>query len=128
MKAFRWKPPSPAAACIAPSSGLEVKWQVKPRSALGARFYSASRWLLWRWISPLPFLDGRAGSGLRGGAYRAVASQLSPRRTWRHLVPVTTVLTDATAGGCGLQGSAPEPVEEAADAKEQEVCGGAVPK
>lgn len=50
---------------------------------------------------------GRAGSGLRGGAYRAVASQLSPRRTWRHLVPVSTVLTEATEEGCGLQGSTP---------------------
>lgn len=55
-----------------------------------------------------------------------MASQLSPRRTWRHLVPVITVLTDATEGGCGLQGSAPEPVEVAADAREQEVWGGAV--
>lgn len=71
--------------------------------------------------------DGRAGSGLRGMAHRAVASQLSPRRTWRHLVPVSTVLTDATEGGSGLQGSAPEAEEEAADAREQEVWGGAVP-
>ncbi len=72
-------------------------------------------------------LDGRAGSGLRGGAHRAVASQLSPRRTWRHLVPVSTVLTDVTEGGSGLQGSAPEAEEEAADAREQEVWGGTVP-
>lgn len=72
--------------------------------------------------------DGRAGSGLRGRTHRAVASQLSPRRTWRHLVPVSTVLTDATEGGRGLQGSAPEEEEEAAaDAREQEVWGGAVP-
>lgn len=71
--------------------------------------------------------DGRAGSGLRGVAHRAVASQLSPRKTWRHLVPVSTVLTDATEGGSGLQGSAPEAEEEAADAREQEVWGGAVP-
>lgn len=56
-----------------------------------------------------------------------MASQLSPRRTWRHLVPVSTVLTDATEGGRGLQGSAPEEEEEAADAREQEVWGGAVP-
>lgn len=55
-----------------------------------------------------------------------MASQLSPRRTWRHLVPVTTVLTDATEGGRGLHGSAPEE-EEAADAREQDVWGGAVP-
>lgn len=27
MEAICWKSPSPAAACIAPSSGLEVKWQ-----------------------------------------------------------------------------------------------------
>lgn len=53
-------------------------------------------------------------------AYRAVASQLSPRRTWRHLVPVNTVLTEATEEGCGLQGSAPGAGDAAADAKEQE--------
>lgn len=64
--------------------------------------------------------QGRAGGGLRGAAHRAVASQLSPRRTWRHLVPVNTVLTGATEVGCGLQGSAPGAGDTAADAKEQE--------
>lgn len=72
--------------------------------------------------------QGRAGGGLRGVAYRAVASQLSPRRTWRHLVPVNTVLTEATEEGCGLQGSGPGAGDAAADAKEQEAWGGAVPK
>lgn len=71
--------------------------------------------------------QGRAGGGLRGVAYSAVASQLSPRRTWRHLVPVNTVLTEATEEGCGLQGSAPGAGDAAADAKEQEAWGGAVP-
>lgn len=70
--------------------------------------------------------QGRAGGGLRGVAYSAVASQLSPRRTWRHLVPVNTVLTEATEEGCGLQGSTPGVGDVAADAKEQEARG-AVP-
>lgn len=63
---------------------------------------------------------GRAGGGLRGVAYRAVASQLSPRRTWRHLVPVNTVLTEVTEEGCDLHGSAPGAGDATADAKEQE--------
>lgn len=103
-----------------------MAWRLNGRSALGAcSVFSLSVFAIAMGQSSA-LLDGRAGNGLRGRAHRAVASQLSPRRTWRHLVPVNTVLTDTTEGGSGLQGSAPEAEEEAADAREQEVCGGAV--
>lgn len=104
-----------------------VAWRLNGRSALGACSVFSLLVVAMAMGQSSALLDGRAGSGLRGGAHRAVASQLSPRRTWRHLVPVSTVLTDATEGGSGLQGSAPEAEEEAADAREQEVWGGAVP-
>lgn len=65
--------------------------------------------------------------------HRAVASQLVPRGTWRHLVPVSTVVT---VEGCGLcccsapTGESTAPTddrapaeEEAADARLQGVAG-----
>lgn len=54
-------------------------------------------------------------------SHSAVASQLVPRGTWRHLVSVST---GATVEGCGRLSSAPVAAEEAADARLQGVTGG----
>lgn len=58
--------------------------------------------------------------------HSAVASQLVPRGTWRHLVSVSTGA--GTAEGCGLFSSAPAPGEEAADARLQGVTGPVTPE
>lgn len=56
----------------------------------------------------------------------AVASQLVPRGTWRHLVSVSTGA--GTAEGCGRFSSVPAAGEEAADARLQGVAGVATPE
>lgn len=57
--------------------------------------------------------------------HSAVASQLVPRGTWRHLVSVSTGA--GTAEGCGRFSSVPEAGEEAADARLQGVTGAGTP-
>ncbi len=58
--------------------------------------------------------------------HSAVASQLVPRGTWRHLVSVSTGA--GTAEGCGRFSSAPVAGEEAADARLQGVTGAVTPE
>lgn len=59
--------------------------------------------------------------------HSAVASQLVPRGTWRHLVSVSTGA--GTAEGCGRLSSTPLGLgEEVADARLQSVTGGAAPE
>lgn len=58
--------------------------------------------------------------------HSAVASQLVPRVTWRHLVSVSTGA--GTADGCGRFRSAPVAAEEAADARLQGVTGVVTPE
>lgn len=58
--------------------------------------------------------------------HSAVASQLVPRGTWRHLVSVSTGA--GTAEGCGRFSSAPAAGEEAADARLQGVTGAVTPE
>lgn len=57
--------------------------------------------------------------------HSAVASQLVPRGTWRHLVSVSTGA--GTAEGCGRFSSAPA-AGEAADARLQGVTGAVTPE
>lgn len=59
------------------------------------------------------------------GLHSAVASQLVPRGTWRHLVSVSTWA--GTVGGRGLLSSAPAGADEAADARLQGVTGAVTP-
>lgn len=58
--------------------------------------------------------------------HSAVASQLVPRGTWRHLVSVRTGA--GTADGCGRFSSVPVAGEEAADARLQGVTGAVTPE
>lgn len=58
--------------------------------------------------------------------HSAVASQLVPRGTWRHLVSVSTGA--GTADGCGRFSSVPLGVDEAADARLQGVTGAVTPE
>lgn len=58
--------------------------------------------------------------------HSAVASQLVPRGTWRHLVSVRTGA--GTAEGCGRFSSVPVAGEEAADARLQGVTGPVTPE
>lgn len=58
--------------------------------------------------------------------HSAVASQLVPRGTWRHLVSVSTGA--GTTEGCGRLSSVPAAGEEAADARLQGVAGVVTPE
>lgn len=58
--------------------------------------------------------------------HSAVASQLVPRGTWRHLVSVSTGA--GTADGCGRFSSVPLGVDEAADARLQGVTAAVTPE
>lgn len=58
--------------------------------------------------------------------HSAVASQLVPRGTWRHLVSVSTGA--GTAEGCGRFSSTPVVGEEAVDARLQGVTGVVTPE
>lgn len=65
-------------------------------------------------------------SSVRVWAHSAVASQLVPRWTWRHLVSVRTGA--GTAEGCGRVSSVPVAGDEAVDARLQGVAGVVTPE
>lgn len=71
------------------------------------------------------FLSCRPPSLSVALSHSAVASQLVPRGTWRHLVSVSTGA--GTVEGCGRFSSAPAVGEEAADARLQGVTGAVTP-
>lgn len=77
-----------------------------------------------RWGVPLPLLSSSVS--FVSLPHSAVASQLVPRGTWRHLVSVSTGA--GTAEGCGRFSSAPVAGEEAADARLQGVTGAVTPE
>lgn len=89
---------------------------------------TASQWKLGDWTTR----RGRSVDGGGGGVllasppHSAVASQLVPRMTWRHLVSVSTGA--GTADGCGRFSSAPVGADEAADARLQGVAGVVTPE
>ena len=85
---------------------------------------AVSRGRLWeeRGSSSSPFIFQLICSLL----HSAVASQLVPRGTWRHLVSVRTGA--GTVEGCGRFSSIPVAGEEAADIRLQGVTGSVTPK
>lgn len=104
---------------------MEVKSSALPGAGRGTGWAVASKWKC---------SEEREGRRRRGGSssspvvlpsisfslpHSAVASQLVPRGTWRHLVSVSTGA--GTAEGCGRFSSAPAAGEEAADARLQGV-------
>lgn len=116
MEAFGWKSPSPAAACIAPSSCLEVERQVKLRGALGAHFFclsvvamamDQSSAFLWRQGGERAEGWGLQGSGLPALSPQNLAS-LGPsyhcanRRNWGRVWPAG-LRPWASGSGCWCQ-------------------------
>ncbi len=118
-------------SCVAWISGLEVKSSAFPRAGRGTgwggRIQVEMQWEEGgKKKKGILFLSCRLPSLSVSLPHSAVASQLVPRGTWRHLVSVRTGA--GTAEGCGRFSSAPAAGEAAADARLQGVTGAVTPK
>lgn len=116
---------------VARIGGMEVKSSALPGAGRGTGWGGASKWKSseereGRRRGGVLFLSCRPPSLSVSLPHSAVASQLVPRGTWRHLVSVSTGA--GTAEGCGRFSSAPVAGEEAADARLQGVAGAVTPE